>query len=280
MQIPGSILAVGPMFEALPDAKTLNQYEFFILANADMQTAGMWGAVDDGVVNPRTIKVGPRRVIIMASKDSFFGLTPPGRMDEAQKLKLDKVAAVRKVLMTDQLQVAPDRPQMTFGEFAGRVEILRQLLGPIYGRLQSEYLQPLVERCFGLAWRAGVFPPPPESLAGRPFKVEYLSPVARAQKLQDVAAMDKYEMSLGLHAQAGLTDALDLYDWDEARRMRAERLGVPLKLIPEEDAVAATREARAKQQAAQQQAATMLEAAKVAASAKPQAPAEEANAVA
>ena len=72
-------------------------------------------------------------------------------------------ASIRKIMMADQLQ-PQDGPAMTATEVHVRVALIRQLLGPVYGRFQAEYLQPLVERCFGIAFRAGVFPPAPESL--------------------------------------------------------------------------------------------------------------------
>src|SRR3546814_5539409 len=40
-------------------------------------------------------------------------------------------------------------------------------------------------RCFGLAYRAGIFKPAPQSLRGRSFSVRYVSPMARAQKLDE-----------------------------------------------------------------------------------------------
>lgn len=130
-----------------------------------------------------------------------------------------------------------------------RVELIRQQLGPVYGRLQSEYLQWLVTRCFGIAYRAGVFGPAPREIQEKVLSIRYISPISRAQKAVDVAAMDRYENSLALEAQAtGRTDILDNYDWDKGARKRAELLGVPLDLIPEEDAIVATREGRQQQQ--------------------------------
>jgi hypothetical protein len=68
-------------------------------------------------------------------------------------------ASIRKIMMAD--QQPQDGPAMTATEVHVRVALIRQLLGPVYGRFQAEYLQPLVERCFGIAFRAGVFLPPP-----------------------------------------------------------------------------------------------------------------------
>lgn len=66
----------------------------------------------------------------------------------------------------------------------------------MYGRMQSEYLQPLVERVFGLMYRDGAFGNAPPEIAGRLFRVQYRSPIARSQKAVDVSAMDRYEAAL------------------------------------------------------------------------------------
>ena len=248
--VPGSAYAFGPTSEAKPDLKTLNETVKYVLANADLATAGMWGAVDDGVLNPKSVRVGPRKIIIMAERDNLWPLAPASKFDIAV-LEIDRLQRnIRKILMADQLepqQKAGTPPTAT--EIVVRVELIRQLLGPVYGRMQSEYLQALVRRCFGIAFRAGVLGRPPRSLAGREIFVRYNSPIARAQKAVDVAAMDRYEASLGMQAQAGLTDAVDMYDWDESRRVRAELLGVPAKLIPDREAVDKTRKDRADAQA-------------------------------
>src|SRR3546814_10796838 len=101
-------------------------------------------------------------------------------------------AAIRKTLMADQLQPW-DGPQMTAEEVRTRVDMIRKLLGPVYGRLQAEYIKPMIDRCFGLAYRAGIFKPAPQSLRGRSFSVRYVSPMARAQKLDEVMAIQRSE---------------------------------------------------------------------------------------
>lgn len=254
MLIPGSHMAVGPMFECLPDVKTLNKVVEFVMTNADLAIAGMWIAEDDGVLNPRSIRIGPRKVVVANSVDSMKPLTSGSKFDIAV-LEIDRLQrAIRKVLMADQL-TPQDGPAMTATEVHVRVELIRQLLGPVYGRLQSEFMQPLVERCFGLAVRAGVFLPAPKSIQDRPFSVQYMGPLARSQKAVDVAAMDRYEYALANEAAAtGKQELLDIYDWDEAARTRGENLGVPMKLIKPRERVDAEREERAAQQEARAQA--------------------------
>lgn len=253
MVIPNSAYGIGPVFDALPDIKTLNELKGMELAAADLAVAGMWVAEDDGVLNPKSMKVGPRKVIVANSVDSIKPLTTGSDFNVSFTMADKLQAAIRKTLMADQLQ-PQDGPAMTATEVHVRVGMIRQLLGPVYGRLQSEYLQPLITRCFGLAFRAGVFVAPPQSLAGRDFAIKFVSPLARAQKLEEVSAIDQYVSGQVALAQAGQADALDLVDMDAASRFKGEALGVPANIIPDAKAVQRKRAARAQAaQASQQQ---------------------------
>jgi hypothetical protein len=250
--VPGSSYAVGPVFHALPDLLELNELVRLEKAAADLAVSGMWIAEDDGVLNPRTIKVGPRKIIVANSVDSMKELKSGADFNVSFTMKAQLQAQIRKTLMADQLQ-PQDGPAMTATEVHVRVGMIRQLLGPVYGRLQSEYLQPFVERCFGLAFRAGVLGTPPETLRNREFHVRYISPLARAQRLEDVNAMDRVEAGILQKAQA-LPDLLDVYDFEEAEHLRAQYLGVPGRVMRTDKVVADIRKQRADQQAQQQQA--------------------------
>jgi hypothetical protein len=247
--IPRSSYATGPVFDALPDMLELNDLVRMEKAAAELAISGMWIAEDDGVLNPRSVKVGPRKIIVANSVDSMKELKSGADFNVAFTIKDKLQAQIRKTLMADQLQ-PQDGPAMTATEVHVRVGLIRQLLGPVYGRLQSEYLQTLIERCFGLALRAGALGQPPKTLANRQYHVRYLSPLARAQKLEDVVAMDRIEQDM-IAKQQILPEVMDLYDWDQAERLKAQYLGVPGKLMLPEDEVMQKREQRAE---AQQQA--------------------------
>lgn len=259
MLIPDSVYALGPVADALPDARTLNELAKMDLAAGDLAIAGMWIAEDDGVLNPRTVKVGPRKIIVANSVDSMKPLQSGSNFQYSETKIARLQASIRKILMADQLQ-AQDGPAMTATEVHVRVALIRQLLGPVYGRLQAEYLQPLITRCFGIAYRAGVLGAPPESLAGRNYSIRYISPLARSQKLEEVTAIDQYVAGCAaaaqVQAQAGMQpDALDNVDLDEAARVRGEALGVPASVMRSKADVQATREQRQQaQQQAQEQA--------------------------
>ena len=196
---------------------------------AEIAIAGMWIAEDDGVLNPTSIKVGPRKVIVANSVDSMKALTTGSNWQLADERIRQLQASIRKILMSDHLQ-PQDGPVISATEVHVNVGLIRQLLGPIYGRMQSEYLQPLIERCFGIAYRAGVLGEAPQTLVNRDFHVKYLSPLARSQKLEDVSSIERFNANI---QQIFAVDeqVLDNIDFDEQARILADSLGVPVKTM-------------------------------------------------
>lgn len=252
--IPRTVYGLGPLYNALPDVRELNELKRLELLNIDMAVAGTYIAEDDGVLNVRNLKIGPRKVIVANSTDSIKPLASGGDFKVSFTKAEDLKASIRKILMADQLQ-PQNGPQMTAYEVSVRVQMIRQLLGPVYGRFQSEYLRPLVFRCLGLAIRAGILPPPPQSVAGQMARVTYLSPLARAQQFEEVSAIDQAVRFAGNVAQTtGDPSVLDGIDMDAAVSVAAEGLGMPMRLLRSPEQVAAIRQqrAQAQQQAAQQ----------------------------
>lgn len=252
LRVSGSVYAVGPMYTALPACRQLNEFLALELAGADIAVSGMWLGIDDGVFNPRAVKLGPRKIIIAADKDSLTPLSSGADFSLSENKIRNLQSDIRRTLMADNFPSA-EAPMKTAYEWSVRVEMLRKLLGPIWGRLQAEYLKPMIERCFGIAYRAGVFAPPPERLRGQSFKVRYVSPMARAQKLEDVNAIEATWASAATMANV-MPEVLDELDARESLRLLVEGRGAPnsIRRKPEDVAkLRAEREEQAKRQQAE-----------------------------
>jgi hypothetical protein len=256
-RLPDSAYANGPMAQAIPDARTLNEVVKWSLMGAETAIAPPMVGVDDGVLNVRNFRMGPRKLIVAAEVDNIKPLITGARIDVGE-VKIDRLqASIRKILLADQLPPA-DGPVKTAYEWSVRVDMLRKMLGPLFGRFQAEFLQPLIVRAFGIAWRANIaagmalMGQPPQSLLNRSFSVRYMSPLARSQRIEEVNAMDRFEMALAQEAQIDQS-VLDVYDLEAAARERAHLLGVPEKLTRDERTVARIRAQREQAQAAAQQ---------------------------
>lgn len=252
-KIPRTPYALGPTNAALPDIKTLNKVVEMMLQNADMAIAGTYVAKNDGYLNPNTIKIGARKIIFSQDVNNIKPLSTGGdfRIAFEEITRLQK--QIKSVMMADELEpIQKDYASAT--EVQTRAQIVRQILAPIFARLQSEFLEPLLNRCFYLALRDGSLGNVPESLVGAEIIPEYISPMARAQKLEEVASMDRFEQSIATTAQLN-PGVLDIYDFDKAASKKASLLGVPSDVIRSNAQLKQIRQQQAEQQAAAQQAA-------------------------
>ena len=181
----GEVYGRSPVMTALPDIKTANKVVELVLKNASIAVTGIWLADDDGVLNPANIKLTPGSIIPKAPGSA--GLTPlqaPGRFDVSELVLSDLRARIRHTLLVDRL--APiDGPRMTATEVAERSSQTGRLLGAVYGRLQSELLNPLLGRAVAILRRRGEIPD--LALDGRAAELQWRSPLARAQAREDVS---------------------------------------------------------------------------------------------
>ena len=251
-RLPNSVYGNGQMTLALADAKTLNELMKQTLHSAELQIGGMWIAEDDGVLNPHTVRIGPRKVIVANSIDSMKRLDDGTNFQIADYLITNLQGGIRKKLMADQLPPIGTQ-QMTATEIHTRVELIRQMLGPMYGRLQSEYLKSILDRCFGLAFRSGVLGQPPQELWGRNLSFKFVSPLARSQRMEEVMATEQYVASVGQMAAVDQT-ILDNVDFDAVAVLIGNGRGVPQTIMRTADEVQELRQARQKAMQEQQQA--------------------------
>ena len=245
-KLPNSVYGNGEMTLALPDAKMANELMKNTVRSADLQIGGMWIAKDDGVLNPHTVRIGPRKIIVANDVDSIKRLDDGVNFQISEYLMRDLQGGIRRKLKADQLPPI-GTTQMTATEINTRVEMIRQLLGPMYGRLQTEYLKAILDRCFGLALRSGALGQPPEELWGRNLSFKFISPLARSQRMEEVFATEQYILSLSSMAQVDQT-ILDNIDFDAVAAVTGTGRGVPQSIMRTAEEVQQLREARQKAQ--------------------------------
>jgi hypothetical protein len=265
LQLASSPYAVGPVSAALPTIRQLNELLRMETIALSRAASGVYVAEDDGVLNPRAVKVRGGSVIVANSVDSIKALPSGADFNVTFSKSEEMRREIRRLMMADQLQ-PQDGPAMTATEVHVRVAMIRQIMGPLYGRFQSEDQGPTIDRVFGLMYRRGrpeaggepgdvALDDPPASLAGQKFRVRYQSPLARSQKLEDVASIERLAQMAGMFAQVGKPEALDLLDADESMRIASDGLGAPGKALKGKKDVDAYRKARQEQAAQEQQAA-------------------------
>ena len=168
--------------------------------------------------------------------------------------------AIRSYFFVDQLELK-DSPAMTATEVQVRAEMMQRLLGPTLGRLQSDYLDLMIQRTFNIMMRAGRLGDVPDVVnqADAAMDIDYMGPLSRAQKTDRAASTERWLMNL-LQVSEVIPDVLDVPDPDAIARDLAHMLSVPAGMLRDEREVEELRDERKEAMQAQQQAMQMQEA--------------------
>ena len=239
----GEIFGRSPSFNALPDIKTLNKaVEIGLKAWAKAIDPPLL-VQDDGVIG--RVRMTPAGITVIRNDGAVKPLQI-GTNWQITDLKENQLrTAIRQAYYSDQLQLQ-EGPQMTATEVQVRYELMQRLLGPTLGRFQSEFLNPLIERVFGIMYRAGALMQEPDIIKGTKIDVEYLGPLARSQRMEESVAIERlYSLAMNI---AQIDPAImDNIDHDEAVRLRGKLLGVPKTVLRGKDDVEGLRAMRAEQ---------------------------------
>lgn len=151
---------------------------------------------------------------------------------------------------------------MTAQEVQARQSEKLSQLGPVVERLQEEFLNLIIDRVYNILDRAHVFPPIPDEmreLFDAEVKVEYISPLAQAQKMSGVVNI---EQTIGFVMQMAQAwpEALKSVNAIKTVSKYMDYLGTPAEMRkdPEEIEQEIQAEQEAQAQAQQEQQAMMV----------------------
>ena len=245
----GEIYGRSPSYNALPDIKTLNKAVEIGLKAWSKAIDPPLLVQDDGVIG--RVRMTPGGITVIRNDAAVKPFQSGANMQVTTFKEAELKTAIRQAYYSDQLQLQQG-PQMTATEVQVRYELMQRLLGPTLGRFQSEFLNPLIERVFGIMERNNALQPAPRVLEGEDVQIEYVGPLARSQRMEEAVAVERlYQLAMQL-AQAD-PSVMDILNHDEAIRARAELLGVPKSVLRGRAEVDELRQARMEQQAMQQQ---------------------------
>lgn len=245
----------SPSSTAMPDIRTLNKAVELELKAWSKDIDPPMIAPDEGLSAKLDLSARAVNYVRADLVDKIKPLESGHRYDVSQ-LKLEELrTSVRRMYFSDQLQLQ-NTPTMTATEAQIRYELMQRLLGPTLGRVESELLNPLINRCYNMMLRAGSFGIPPQALQGKNIDVVYVGPLARSQRLSEITAFRNWIETLSplLAAKPG---TLDNIDEDGAALALADFLGVSPRFIRDKKKVEAMRAQRAQAQQAEMEKADM-----------------------
>ena len=238
----------SPGMNALPDVKVLNKMVEHSLKAAAKQIDPPLLIPDDGMLAPIRMSPGSINYYRSGSRDRIEPLNINANTAVTLNTENQRRDAINKMFHIDQLVVTENR-NMTATEVLQRQEEKMRILGPVLGRLQSELLSPLVTRVFNIMLRNQLFMPSPDILTQQELNIEYVSPMALAQRGQELQSLMKGLELFGSLAQT--MPVMDYIDEDGLVKQIISILGLPAKVIKSDAQVQQLRAERAEQEAQQ-----------------------------
>jgi len=250
LKATGEIMGRSPAMTALPDVKMINLMSKTIIEAAQKMINPPLLVPDDGFLLPIRTQPGGLNFFRSGSRDTITPLNTGANINIGLEMENQRRQAIRSAFFVDQLLIGGG-PNMTATEVIGRQEERMRVIGPVLGRLMNEMLRPMIDRVFALMLREQMLAQPPEMLQGRNVEIEYVSPLARAQKSNSLNnTMRALEILMPLSQALPVGDHIDP---DGLVRHVTDALGVPKTTLRSQREIAETRAARAQQEAMMQQ---------------------------
>lgn len=252
--VPGEIYARSPGMMALPDAQTLQAMGKTLLVGGQRAVDPPMGVLNDSVIS--AVRNFPGGVTVFDTHDT--GGTPPvfpfpvsQNIPLGRDMQEDYRRQVEAAFFKDVFSLPVDGPEMTATEVLERKEEFIRVLGPVFGRQETDYVAKIVERTHGIMERTGVFGEVPEALRDQQITFRYQSPIQRARRQLEIAGM-----STSLERLAPLAEKqpgiLDHFDGDAIARDAPDWAGMPSRWMRTQDDVDALRAQQSQDQQIQQ----------------------------
>lgn len=249
----GEVWGWSPAFSGLVIAKLLNKIAKTVLDAGERRAKPPLQAPDEGLVSSG--------VTIVPGEINFYRA---GTTDRIEPIIMGDPAFGQELIefygkrlwdtfQLSQVQLA-NQPYMSVQEVLTRSAQSDRIMGPMLGRLRFEFLGPVAKRVFGILSAKGAFPEPPAILKrSGAINVEYISPLARSQRMHEANAISRInEIMAPLWGVD--PSSMDVVDGDETVRVLYEVLSGPRDVVRDREQVAEIRKQRKQDQQAAMQA--------------------------
>ena len=238
----------SPAMSALADCKVLNKMVEHGLKAAAKQIDPPLLVPDDSMLAPVRMTPGSLNYYRSGSRDRIEPLNIGQNTSTTLNAENQRREAIARMFHVDQLQIQSNRT-MTATEVLQRNEEKMRILGPVMGRIQSELLEPMINRVFSIMLRNRLFAEAPAILANQEIEIEYVSPMALAQKGQELQNIMRGLEIFGSISQ--MAPVQDYLDENGLVKQLVKTLGLPARMIKSDKEVQTIRMER--QEAQQQQ---------------------------
>lgn len=236
---PKETYARSPAMMVLPDIKTVNEQQKTLLSTGQKIANPPLLLTSDGLAPTR---MGPGAIIRGGVSKDGQALVQPLEIGANLPVTMEMIDQTRRVInqafLVTLFQILVENKTMTATEALQRAQEKGALLAPVMGRMQSDFLGPLIEAEIDILHRAGAFPVWPEAMDGMETEVQYTSPLAEAQRASEGIAILRVAEDAAAISQFDPQAPRVLKGAQMIRRL-AEIRGAPSDLLRTEEEVEA-----------------------------------------
>lgn len=238
----------SPAHTCLPEIRMVNSMERTNIRVGQKIADPPLMVPDDDFATP--IKTSPGSLIYVRDKEHMIepllsGSQLPIAIEQTEQKRGD----IRRAFHNDWLKLGKEKQEMTAYETADRRNEKLQMLAPMLGRIQSEWVGPMINRTYALLQSMGKIRPAPASIQGRSLRISYVGDAAKAQSGSRATNMARFIEDLVPmgNIKPNIFDAVD----EEAfvKELAASR-GVTRKILRNPAAIEQMRQQRQMQEAA------------------------------
>ena len=180
------------------------------------------------------LDLDPGGLTVVSDIDGLKPYNNQARFDVSRERITDLQMSIVEAFYGDQLELK-ESPAMTATEVERRWQILQKLLGPTVGRIQSDLLDPMIQRTFNILLRAGQLPEIPQQVieaAGDTnfIEIKYTGPIPRSQQLERADIIEQWLAGVAQLAEL-YPEVMDVPDAQSAVREIGQLRGVPAKTM-------------------------------------------------
>jgi len=241
----------SPGMIALPDSNTLQAMgETILVAGQRLADPPIMapndGAFQEVMTYPGGISYYDVETAASVGGNPFFPMISGNNLPVTRDMQTDIRNQVSSAFFRNILNLPQGGPQMTATEIIQRKDEFIREVGPVFGRFQTDYNEPMVDRAFRLLFRENAFGEVPEILSGQNIKFQFDLPVDKIKKQVQSAAASEWAMQVMQMAQVS-PEAKHLVNVDALARFKADAASLPHEILNTKE------EVQEKLQAEQQQ---------------------------
>lgn len=256
---PGETFGRGRGHLAFPNTWTLNQAIHMSMDDWALKMSPPPLVSHDSVIGTLRLRPGTPTSINTRGRSISDVITPwqTGSHPEVTQIQVEDLRkSIRQIYFVDQILMLMEvnKSEMTAEEWRSKIGLLRKIIGPVYGRLDKEFLRRNWDAVFYEMLNAGEFSDPPDAIYETDGEIEltFQNPIARAQRRGDVEAMVQTMQDLSVYAPFA-PQVYDPFDPIKSAMMIAEINGYPARATRNDDEQKALADARQTQQQGEQQ---------------------------